>query len=42
MHKQLFAVVHLLLDKASCYIPDKSGETPFATTYRRVTVQKLS
>ena len=35
MHKLLFAVVHLLLDKASCYILDKSGETPSAT-YGRV------
>jgi hypothetical protein len=39
MHKLLFAVVHLLLDKASCYTLDKSEETPFASKireYRRV------
>ena len=34
MHKLLFAVVHLLLDKASCYILDKSEETPFASKTR--------
>ena len=28
MHKLLFVVVHLPLDKASCYILDKNEETP--------------
>ena len=34
MHKVLSAVVHLILDKPSCYILDENEEMPFATVVK--------